>query len=56
MAENERKLLLSISDKITKGLPLAIHRMLQEAKQTNRELAVVRNGKMILVKTNEYKG
>lgn len=56
MAENERKILLAIREKIINGLPLAFERMWADAKITNRELVVVKNDKIISVRARDYNG
>lgn len=50
MSEIETK---ELRDNILNGLNIALHRLIQEKKKTNSELAISNKGKVIKVRANE---
>ncbi|MDD2584243.1 MAG: hypothetical protein WCR61_02770 [Bacteroidales bacterium] len=50
MSEIETK---ELRDNILNGLNIALHRLIQEKKKTNSELAISNKGKVVKVRANE---
>jgi hypothetical protein len=42
-------------DKITKGVKLAIHRLIEKTKKEDGELVIARDGKVVRVKARDLK-
>jgi hypothetical protein len=44
-----------LTDKITKGVKLAIHRLIEQTKKDNGELVVARDGKVVKIRARDLK-